>query len=419
MKILIVSYFYPPFNTIGAVRVGKLSKYLQKMGNDVRVLTAANQPLPDTLPVEIPEDNIVRTNWLNINYLPELVVGGREKVRREGFTTSRTSGYFKKLGKLYKTLTNFPDAQIGWYLSALGSGKKIIAEWRPDVIYASAMPYTSLLVAAKLANIGNVPWVAELRDLWVDNPYYEFGYIRRKIEDKLERSVLSQAKGLITVSEPLADVLRNKYNKPVLSLPNGYDPADFDFKVSAEPRKGTDILLAYTGMIYEGKRDPSVLFCAAGKVCKFSQCRIKFAFYGRYLEVVKELARKYRIEQLVEVHPAVPYRESLRIQKSADVLLLLLWDDPAEKGVYTGKLFEYIGAGKPILVVGSKDSVAAQLVAGHNFGRVVNTCDEAERAIEDILSGKYIYAGDPEVRSKYTRERLAAELDRFLRELVD
>jgi hypothetical protein len=56
LKILLLAWYFPPSNTIAAVRLGKLAKYLTRSGHEVRVLTARDQPYAATLPVEIPED---------------------------------------------------------------------------------------------------------------------------------------------------------------------------------------------------------------------------------------------------------------------------------------------------------------------------------------------------------------------------
>lgn len=72
----------------------------------------------------------------------------------------------------------------------------------------------------------------------------------------------------------------------------------------------------------------------------------------RYWQLARRLAAQYALQSIVQVHDSIPYKEALRAQREADVLLLLLWNDPREKGIYTGKLFEYIGAGRPILAIG-------------------------------------------------------------------
>src|SRR5688500_6437513 len=149
MRVLLISYLFPPFNTIGAVRTGKTAAYLTRFGHDVRVLTAANQPLEPSLALEIPDSNVTSTGWLNVNWPVELALGGRSKVAARGFTLSRGRhrGLLGALGGWSKTLLNFPDGQIGWLPFAVRAANQICRHWRPDVILGSALPMTSLLVA--------------------------------------------------------------------------------------------------------------------------------------------------------------------------------------------------------------------------------------------------------------------------------
>ena len=418
MKILYVSFFFPPYNTIGAVRSGKLVKYLLRLGHDVRVISAKNQPLTKGLPVEIPEKYIIRTQWLNINYLPEMLRGGRKNVSKQGFSgLDDKKGYKRKIGELYKSIFNVPDGQVGWYLYAVAAGKRLMGDWKPDVIYASAMPYTSLLVASALSRQFGVPWVAELRDLWAGNYYHNYGPVRRRLEIHMEKAVLSGASGIVTVSEPLAEQIKQKYDKPVAIITNGYDPEDYNSKYIFRGESGNSAeskVISYTGTIYAGKQDPTPLFVALKEKCNQSICNIQVNFYGRNLFGIKPLIQNHGLAGIVNAHPAVPYRESLSVQMSSDVLLLLLWSDPGEKGVYTGKLFEYLGAGKPILAVGPKDNIAAKLVTSYGFGRVVSNSREAFEALDDIATGKFIYPGNQEVRMKFTREKQARQLEAFL-----
>jgi len=414
-RILMVSYYFPPYNTIGALRVGKMAKYLHRFGHDVRILTASNQPLVSDLPVEIPEQNIIRTKWTNVNLVPELAMGGRSKIAAEGYNTGGKSKFIEGLGKLYKTVVNFPDGQIGWYPYAVTEGRKLLKEWEPDVIYASALPATSLLVAKRLSSVASVKWIAELRDLWVDNHYYEYGPIRRSIESYLEKKVLTSASMLVTVSEPLAEVLERKYGKEAYVIYNGYD--EEDIPNLAEGRNTGKIEIIYTGSIIKGKRDPSVLFRAIKEV-KGAEEKIQLRFIGKYMREVKLMAEKYGLRN-VNVSASVPYRESLLAQQQADYLLLLLWNNPAEKGVYTGKLFEYIGAKKPIIVIGPKDNVAARLVLQEKLGVVITNYEEAKRIVTKIVKGELSINISDEVRNKYTREKQARELERLLAAITE
>ena len=368
MRILLVSHFFPPFNSIGAVRTGKTAKYLRQLGHDVRVLTTADQSLQATLPLDIPASEVIYTPWLNVNRPVELALGGRGRVATHGYAAgSSTPNFVRKLGLFYKHLTNLPDGQIGWYPYAVSAGRRLMRDWHPDVIYASAMPVTSLLVAHALARGSGVPWVAELRDLWLDNPYLDLPPWRRRIEHSLEERVLGSARGLVTISEPLAETLRKRFAVPVEVVTNGFDPEDYP--AAAAPAQEDRVRIVYTGMIYEGRRDPSPLFQAVASLGEFV-ANVRIAFYGRYLGVVDSLAQRYGIRDCVEIHEPVPHREALRIQAEADLLLLLLWDNPRERGSFTGKVFEYLGARRPILAVGPADNVASTLILERKAGMV-------------------------------------------------
>lgn len=374
MRILIISYFFPPYNTIGAVRVGKTAKYLTRLGHEVKVLTASNQPLQPTLHTEIPAENILSTPWFNVNGPVEMLLGGRTVVQNQGYTVSGPfKSTLKRLGRLYRELLNFPDGQIGWLPHACRTGEKLLNSWKPDVIYASAMPNTSLLVAKHLANKYGVPWFAEFRDLWLDNPNYKQPHWRRSLESKLEGRVLASAKGFITVSEPLAERLRAKFPQPVKVILNGFDPEDYPNELgTSQPQDDEPVLhIAYTGMVYEGRQDPSPLFEAIRLLGPQGKA-IRVSFYGRYLDMVRDQAKRQGVENQVRVMDAIPYSESLKTQRKSDVLLLLMWNDTTERGVYTGKLFEYLGARRPILAIGQPDNVAAELIQERDAGAVLN-----------------------------------------------
>ena len=375
MRLLFVSYFFPPFNTIGAVRVGKTAAYLSRWGHDVRVLTVADAPLQPTLPVELDESRITRTSWLNVNAPVEWALGGRQRVAAQGFATAgKRRSLMSHLGRWYKTLLNLPDGQIGWLPRGVEAGSKLLRNWQPDLIVASAMPPTSLLIAQRLAERFNIPWVAELRDLWVDEGSYRQPAWRRTLEKRWERTVLSSAAGMVTVSEPLADTLREQYGKPTTVVLNGFDADDFrqaeQTPVEPQLRDESTLNIAYTGMIYAGRRDPTPLFQALAQLGPLAE-QVRVNFFGRYLQPVVEQAARLGVSRLVRVHDAIAYHESLAVQQQSDVLLLLVDADPQQRGVFTGKVFEYFGARRPILALGPTDNVASQLILDRAAGAVL------------------------------------------------
>lgn len=368
MKLLLVSFFFPPYNAIGAVRLSKLAKSLVAAGHEVRVLTAAGQQLPDTLPLEIPAQWVTATPWWNVNQLPYALLGRRESAYRRGDSTM--SPLLASLRRTYQAAFNLPDGQIGWLPHALRAGKRLIADWQPDLIYCSAAPYTSLLIGHRLSRWSAIPWVAEFRDLWVDNPYIARPAWRRWLEQRLESATIPTASGLVTVSEPMAEHLEKKFSIPTLTVLNGFDPDDYP-KTPPAPTDPERLTITYTGMIYPGRRDPTPLFQAV-QLMGEQRRHIRIRFIGRALPEVMLQAQRHGVSDIVETAEPVPFQESIRLQCESDILLLLLWDNPSEKGVYTGKLFEYLGAKRPILAIGLQDGVAADLIRNRCAGTVSN-----------------------------------------------
>ncbi|HKS27266.1 MAG TPA: glycosyltransferase [Pyrinomonadaceae bacterium] len=423
---MIVSYAFPPFNSIGGVRVGKTAKYLLKAGHDVRVIAAQDQPFPRTLPLEIPEERVVYTRWLNVRKPVEVVSkdapsavksGEKAAVRQSGLGSALKSGVRFAL----RTFVYFPDANIGWFPYAVRSAAHFLKDWRPDIILASSPPPSTLLVARHLAKKYRVPWVADLRDLWVDHQYYDQPRLRERVERRLERSVLGSAAGLVTVSEPLAATLRTKYKREPVIVMNGFDPSDYPVRDERTSSANEPVRILYTGVVYEGRQDPSPLF-AALKELGGEMKKVEVAFYGSFLQRVRELVDEHGVEQVVEVNDPVPYRQSLRMQTEADVLLLLLWNDPEHKGVYTGKLFEYIGAGRPILAVGPSGDVAAELIESRGLGLVTSDVNQiAERLREWIKEkqarGRIAFSVRQKVE-EFSREEQTRVLEQYLSRLI-
>lgn len=425
MRILLVSYYFPPYNAIGAVRVGKFAKYLAKAGNDVRVVTAADQPLQATLPLEIDPERVVRTPWININRPAEWVAGGRARVASHGYGPSIRNGAARNaiqaIGNKYKNLTNVPDGQVGWGPFAARAGRKLISGWRPDVIFASGLPWTSLAVGRHLSRRFGVPWVAELRDLWADNCYNEgLSAWRRRVDRCLEARVLRTASGLVTVSNLMAESLNRRYQKPTRVVMSGFDPDDQRLGAAVPYRCGR-IEIVYTGMIYKGRRDPTPLFRALARMGPAADA-VRVSFYGRYLDVVRQLAVTHGVERLVTVNEPVSYGEALRIQAEADILLLLLWNDPREEGVFPGKVFEYIGARRPILVLGAAGNVAASLIGARRAGVVLLNESEIAAQLEAWIATKHeggsIEPIPAEASVGLTREEQTQELEEFLRQIA-
>ena len=412
MKILFITFFFPPYKTVASIRTGKTAKLLHEMGHEIKVISAKNS-MKEELEVEIPKNLLHQTSWFSIDDAVVNILGRGKKDQLKGEVLhggkmSLKTKIIQKLFALYKFFFYVPDQWIGWYKYALAESREVVDEWKPDIIYASSGPYTGLMVASKLSKEYGIPFVAELRDLWSDNhydPQYSVGRF-------LEYITLKNASAIVTVSAPLVEKLSQKYSVPCYEIRNAFDAEDFKYSDFVEDEK--KIVITYTGMMYAGKRDPSVLFEAIASDAYLKE-HVECLFYGNSLAWVNERAKEHGLSKNVKVFSPIDREEVLKLQARSDILLLLTWNDPQEKGVFTGKLFEYIGSAKPILSIGAVDDVASNLIRDYNFGLASNKIEEIVAFVKNIKDKTVL----EEIDNAYKIDRSQFERRYQVEKLVD
>lgn len=370
MRILLVTYYFPPFNSVGAMRPGKLAAYLQAQGHDVQVLTCSNQPYPEGLALELPANHVSATPAWSVNAPIEWVLGGREKVASEGFAGGAPRPAVARLGYVYRTLLHWPDAQRGWVAGAVRKGRELLGARTFDLIYATAPPYSTLRVAAELAGASGVPLVVEFRDLWTDNHSYAYPAWRRWFERRREDALLRTASALVTVSEPLAAKLA-RHGKPVWVVRNGCDPEDFEGLLRPEEmQRDADTLdIVFTGNVYPRYYDTR-LFCEGLRRFLQEGGKARVHVMGRNIAALRQAAEAAGVSACFRFQATVPRRTALAMQRHADLLLFFLWQGATGEGVFSLKLFEYAGAGRPVLAVGTQQSDVASLIGEARLGEV-------------------------------------------------
>lgn len=435
MKILIVSGFFPPYAPVSGSRVNKLAKFLVEQGHDLKVLSPKRVDQGSSLTSDISMDKVIFTDFPDINEFPSTVkntfknifgntekntvTDDKNKDENEKITESDV-GEESKLSYYYRKFTNIPDRTIGWYPTAVKEGFKLFQNWSPDIIFTTVPPFTSLLVASKLARMIDVPWVADYRDLWSDHGYYAGSNARKKIDTFIEKRALSNCSGLVTVTESWAELLRSARNLPVVLAMNGFDPDDFE-KLKPKALYPDHLTILYAGALYQGKRDPLKLFQAMAKMGEAAK-KIKVLLYTEFGE--EELSDEQRkvieendLNEQVVCSTYIPQAELHSIMAATDILMLLRWDDKRENSVIAGKLFEYIGADKPILSVGGTEGEAADIIRDNDFGLVSNDVDEIAAYLLGKIENK-TNKPNPN-RDKFMRSSQFEKIETFMTELVE
>ncbi len=427
-KVLIVSYLYPPMTAMGAVRAASFARHLPKLGWQPYVITVkpgswvlSDAPIPEGEPPE----SVCRTACVDVNKVVPRLFGGLFRAGGVTRSRSRRKNGFSLLAfgmSIYDSLLAFPDSTWPWYFLGRRQALAFAARVKPDLILSTSYPFMSHVMAAEIQKALGVPWVAELRDLWSGNTQVQYSPFARWEREKFEARVLRRASALCTASEPFAEELRRTLGKDVFVVMNGFEPEDY--KKDVQPLK--DFTVLFTGMTYPGKLDPDLLFRAVRSLKDEGRLipGLRLAFYGPNHDVTKDLAREAGIEELVDCPGMVPAAQALELQQRAHLLLVLDWNDAVSKGVFPGKLFEYLGAGRPILAIGQKEGVMDQALRKTGMGAVVSELGEVKEALLKAFAAHQTGAPlmperRPDEVARFTRERQAKVLAEKLSSLVE
>jgi hypothetical protein len=265
-----------------------------------------------------------------------------------------------------------------------------------------------------------VPWIAEFRDRWSDDPYYAKPAWRQAMEVRLERRIVGSAYAIVTVSETWAERYAKAYGKPTLTVLNGFEPGDYAGRESVGAVASSSLEIAYTGGIYPGRRDPTPLFQALA-LSRDLTTAVRVHFYGTNPEHVLALASTAGVQDQVIVHPHIPHSEAVAVQQRADVLLVMQWNDPHDQGHIPAKLFEYLGARRPILGLGLVDGVPARIIRGRGAGYFSNHPAQIAAQLASWLNTKRRLGHLPplprEAAASFTRAEQFARLEQFLAEI--
>jgi len=310
-------------------------------------------------------------------------------------------------------ITAYPDPQKGWRAYAVEAGADILRQQDIKAIISTSPPVTSHIIAKRLRDEFKIPWVADFRDLWTQNYYYPYSPLRRIIERRLELKTLSAADALVTVSQPAVDDLHSLHRqKPVHSIPNGFDPAE----VNTTPAKLTDkFTITYTGNLYPGKQSPEPLFAALRDLIteeSMDASDIEVRFYGPEAGWIDKQAERYGLTGIVRQFGVVPREIALNKQRESQLLLLLKWNDPKQRGAYSAKIFEYLAARRPILAVGDFHDVVDKLLDETKAGVSGQTGEEIKAVLlrlyqEYKSTGAASYSGDEAEINKYSHREMA------------
>jgi glycosyltransferase involved in cell wall biosynthesis len=409
-KVLLITDSFPPRQGGASLRMRGLAKYLPRFGWDPTVLT-----------VDLPADPDNRYRVIQVPYPGDVTEQIKAKLRfnpqeglqdQIGIPTQVSLAKDPITGKIIKRIEGwltYPDQKRRWKPVADAAIQDLLTRETFDALISSSPPEITHLIAEKASKEFGIPWVADFRDLWTGNHYYAYDAVRKFFDRRLEKKILSTAAALVTVSEPLCRTLRSLHrHKMVVPITNGYDPDEI---------KGSELddkfSITYTGKLYQGKRDPEMLFKVIRELLDDNEIRgdLMINFYGPSMYWVDALIKKYNLEKFAFQQGNVERSTAVEEQRRSQVLLSLNWDNPMDEGVYTGKIFEYLAARRPILALGGPQGVVSDLLEETEAGVHQRTAGDLKGTISSWYqeyreSGSVKYHGNDKIYD-YSHEKMA------------
>ncbi len=413
-KVLILSYYFAPTPSAGAVRMGGLVKYLPSMGWQTTVLTPGHSgrrtETPDLVETDDADMAVDFKRALGLNSeaaLKDLMSGG---------ATAPGTGLRLKARMIdtLKGLMAFPDTNRGWISIATATAQRLIAQQSFDLVLTTSPPPSAHVAGRRIKTDSGLPWVADLRDLWSDDRFSTAPVWRRAVDRRHEQRTLGRASALVTVSEPLAEALRSLHPAvPTHIVLNGFDP---DLVNPGEPLNEF-FTITHTGTYHQGRRDPSLLFEAAGNLIRRGRLprdRFRIHLFVKHEPWLLSMADRHGAADPLECIPRGSHDDAIRAQRRSHVLLLLHWGGPREAGVVTAKVFEYLAARRPILVLGGGPGALRDLLDDTGGGLQITSVERLEDQLsawweEFERTGSIAWQGNPDRIERYSHIRMARE----------
>jgi len=423
-KVLIITYYWPPSGGAGVQRWLKFAKYLPEFGYEVHILTVrpdrATYPQTDeSLLQQVPKNVTVHCTDASDPYAIYSVFG--KGAPSSGFANDDVSGFkglIKTLARFVRGNFFIPDPRRGWNRFAIEKANELIDSLGIHTVVTTSPPHSTQLIGLELKNKKNIRWIADMRDPWT-KIYYVSELLQtkwaRNRNSKLERLVLENADKVVTVSHNLSAEFRalapGLQQENVVVIPNGFDEDDFQFNVRLEEK----FTIGYMGTITD-QYDISSLLKAIGS----SNLDVGFRFIGDVQAGLKK--RLAEVSNRFEFTGYLNHHKAIEKAASCSILLLVIPKVESNKGILTGKIFEYLALKRPILAIGPIDGDAAKVLDETGAGKMFDYSDV--NGISQFLNEKIYEVQKSEQVSetsgvnKYSRRALTGQLVQILENSV-
>jgi glycosyltransferase involved in cell wall biosynthesis len=414
-KLLFLSCCFPPLSIIGCIRTWNIAKYLTRLGWEVTVVT----PHPSLWQhVENPEEIEV---LLKREGIQRILTGCRWRCLLAPLMKSWDRSLGRFIGGFCRILARHLDIDsgIGWLKEAERACSTLAAH-DVDLILATGSPFTAFRLAKRLANRLSCPYVLDYRDLWTENLHPSRARPNRLSTIKEEASLLSGCAAITIVSRSWSVSLERRFGlgSKLHVVTNGYNSEELP---NLRPYNFDHFAIVYTGIFYPPVRVITPIMIALQRLKKAMSSRSRewyFHYYGPHGNHIHEEATKHGVMDRVILHGKVPRSEALAAVRAANIAVVITSiaeeGSLADNGMITGKVFEPLRLGTPVLLIAPSGSDARAVIesteSGHSF--TASDVDGMVAFLTDVMDGR---VAKPKIPEAYSWVNIAQKMDCVLR----
>ena len=423
MKVLLITYYWPPAGGSGVQRWLKFVKYLPSFDVIPVVYTVKNPDYAiedESLLLEVPSNiEVIRERIWEPNSIISRF-SSKEKQKSAGFIDANPS-FFGRQMQYIRANYFIPDARKFWIKPSVKKLTPFIMENEIDIIITTGPPHSLHMIGAELKRETGVKWLADFRDPWTNIDYFHSLPLTQKAKEKhyqMETMVLKQADAITVVGNSMKEEFRDRNNK-VHVLTNGFDERPNHKEVILDKK----FSICHIGMM-NADRNPDILWKALKELTEESEGFRKdlvVKLIGKCDQEVYQSVSDFGLKARVSFVDYVPHKDVLRFQRSSQVLLLAVNNVPSAKSVITGKIFEYLQSQRPVICIGPVDGDLAAILNETGAGQVIDFKDVF--SLKELVKSHYSLfkkgqlKGETRNIDRYHRKHLSGELAEILKSL--
>lgn len=430
-RVLIITYYWPPSGGAGVQRWLKFVKYFRNFGWEPVIYTPENPEYPDrdpSLEKDVPAGlEILRIPiWEPYSVYKKMVGIKKEEKISAAFTSeNKRNSLPESISVWIRGNLFIPDARAFWIRPSIRFLSDYLTKHPVDAMVSTGPPHSMHLIALSLAEKHPIPWLADFRDPWTNIDYQRDLRLTRCATRKhktLEKKVLQAADAVTVISPGMAADFGAAVCRPYEVVTNGYDPEDIPGTGSFRPN--VKFSISHIGTL-PGSRNPVTLWNALKEMIPQVpglKETLEILLAGKVDYTVTESIKEAGLEPYLQKTGYLSHDEALLCQRQSQVLLLLINNTPNAGLILTGKFFEYLSSGRPILCIGPEEGDAARILRETGSGLLAGFGDTETlkkhllSLFSDFTSGKQVVAGhsiEAYSRVELTR-RMAGILDRLM-----